>query len=197
MRSLTNRFAAAALLLVAGCAAPAPERPAPAASAAPAANPLVGGSVMDPAHTLVQNAAKSREHGTLVAAVRAAGLEPTLAGSGPFTLFAPTDEAFTRLPNGTVQTLMEPSNKWLLGQLLKYHVVPGAKTRAQIAADVRAGGGWATYRTVEGNMLRVSLAGNTITVADIHGNRNEVRIADVRNSNGVMHVLNGVLLPAT
>ena len=152
---------------------------------------------MDPALPLIRNAANSKEHTTFISAVRAAGLESTLADAGSFTVFAPTDEAFGRLPNGTVASLMEPSNKWLLGRLLRYHVVPGAKTRTQIAADARAGGGIATYRTVEGTPVRVSIAGNSILVADVHGNRNEVRIADVRNSNGVMHVLDGVLLPAT
>ncbi|MDP8914440.1 MAG: fasciclin domain-containing protein [Pseudomonadota bacterium] len=152
---------------------------------------------MDPALPLVRNAANSKEHTTFISAVRAAGLESTFADAGSFTFFAPTDEAFGRLPNGTVTSLMDPSNKWLLGRLLRYHVVPGAKTRTQIAADVRAGGGVATYRTVEGTPIRVSMDGNTILVADIHGNRNEVRIADVRNSNGVMHVLNGVLIPTT
>ncbi len=152
---------------------------------------------MDPALPLVRNAANSKEHTTFISAVRAAGLESTFAEAGSFTFFAPTDEAFGRLPNGTVTSLMDPSNKWLLGRLLRYHVLPGAKTRTQIAADVRAGGGVAIYRTVEGTPIRVSMAGNTILVADIHGNRNEVRIADVRNSNGVMHVLNGVLLPTT
>lgn len=152
---------------------------------------------MDPALPLGRNAANSRDHTTFIAAVRAAGLESTFAGAGPFTFFAPTDEAFGRLPNGTVASLMDPANKSLLGRLLRYHIVPGAKTRAQITADARAAGGVATYRTVEGTPLRVSLTGDTILVADVHGNRSEVRIADVRNSNGVMHVLNGVLLPTT
>jgi uncharacterized surface protein with fasciclin (FAS1) repeats len=152
---------------------------------------------MDPALPLFRNAANSKEHTTFISAVRAAGLESTFANAGSFTLFAPTNEAFGRLPNGTVTSLMDPTNKVLLGRLLNYHVVPGAKTRTQMAADVRAGGGVATYPTVEGTPIRVSLSGNTILVADIHGNRNEIRIADVRNSNGVMHVLNGVLLPTT
>ena len=152
---------------------------------------------MDPALPLIRNAANSRDHTTFISAVRAAGLEATFGEAGSFTVFAPTDEAFGRLPSGTVTSLMDPSNKWLLGRLLRYHVVAGAKTRSQIAADARAGGGVATYPTVEGTPIRVSLAGNTIVVADIHGNRSEVRIADVRNSNGVMHVLNGVLIPTT
>jgi uncharacterized surface protein with fasciclin (FAS1) repeats len=112
-------------------------------------------------------------------------------------LFAPTDQAFDRLPNGTLTTLLDPSNKWLLGQIVNYHVVPGAKTRAQIAADARSGGGTAAYRTAQGGTIRVSVQGNAISVADIHGNRSNVTIADVRHSNGVMHVLDAVLLPAS
>jgi uncharacterized surface protein with fasciclin (FAS1) repeats len=158
---------------------------------------MVGGATMDPAATLIANAAKSAEHKTFLSAVRAAGLEPALAASGPFTLFAPTDQAFQRLPNGTMTALLDPSNKWLLGRIVNYHLVPGAKTRSQIAADARAGGGAATYRTLEGNSLRVSISGDQILVADLHGNRNPVNIADVRNANGIMHVLSGVLLPAT
>lgn len=150
---------------------------------------------MDPGSTLLGNAGNSNEHTTFVAAVRAAGLEPTLTGAGPYTLFAPTNQAFERLPEGTMSSLLDGSNKWLLGRLVNYHVVSGAKTRSQIAADVRAGGGIANYRTVEGNSLRVSLAGDQMVIADVHGNRNTVAISDVRNSNGIMHVVGGVLLP--
>lgn len=152
---------------------------------------------MDPALPVGRNAANSKEHTIFISAVRAAGLESTLAEAGSLTVFAPTDEAFGSLPNGTMTSLLDPSNKWLLGRLLRYHIVPGSKTRTQIVADAKASGGVATYRTVEGNPIRVSVAGDRIVVADVHGNRNEVRIADVRNSNGVMHVLNGVLLPTT
>jgi uncharacterized surface protein with fasciclin (FAS1) repeats len=194
---LNALFCAVLLLPIAGCAAPTPERAGPAAATVPQANPTVGGSVMDPALTLVRNAANSKQHTTFTSAVRAAGLESTLGNAGSFTVFAPTDEAFARLPNGTITSLMDPSNKSLLGRLLRYHVVPGAKTRSQIAADAKAGGGVVTYSTVEGTPIRVLMAGNRILVADIHGNRSEVRIADVRNSNGVMHVIDGVLLPTT
>ena len=195
--SKLRAFSCASLLLVAAsCAAPS-EKPDPVSAETPQANPDVGGATMDPALTLARNAANSRAHTTFVSAVRAAGLESTFAGAGSFTFFAPTDDAFARLPNGTVQTLMDPSNKWLLGRLLRYHVVEGAKTRSQIAADARAGGGTATYRTVEGTPLRVSISGGRIVVADVHGNRSEVQIADVKNSNGVMHVLNDVLLLST
>ncbi len=195
---LSQALAAAALLAIASCAAPTSEAPGPEpASGTPPANPVVGGAAMDPAATLLQNASSSSEHRTLVSGVRAAGLEQTLTGTGPYTLFAPTDRAFERLPNGTMTALLDPANKWLLGQVVRYHLVPGAKTRSQISADARAGGGVATYRTVEGNILRLSMSGDRISVADTHGNRNEVTIADVRTSNGIMHVLGGVLLPTT
>ena len=199
MHALKPLTVAAALLLVAGCVAPTSETAPPvnASRSAEAPNPAVGGAAMDAAAPFAANVAKSAEHGSLLAAVRAAGLDSTLAGAGPFTLFAPTDDAFRRLPKGTMDTLADPSNKWLLGRLVKYHVVLGAKNRAQIAADARAGGGAATYRTLEGGTIRLWVIGDRITVADVHGNRTEVAIADVRNSNGVMHVLNEVLFPST
>ena len=184
----------AALLLAAACAAPvkqaAPPAPQPAAAA-----PVVGGAPMYPTYNIVQNASNSNVHRTLVSAVRAAGLADSLSGPGPFTLFAPTDEAFQRLPQGTLESLMTPGNRSLLARLLNYHVVPGSKTRAQIAADARAGGGTASYRTAEGTTIRVGIQGNSVVVTDIHGNRSSVSIADVTQSNGVIHVLDGVLLP--
>jgi uncharacterized surface protein with fasciclin (FAS1) repeats len=152
---------------------------------------------MYPTHSIVQNAANSREHRILVAAIRAAGLEQTLSGAGPYTLFAPTDEAFGRLPQGTVETLMAPSNQALLAQIVNYHLVLGRKSRADIAADIRAGGGAATYRTAQGGIIRVTMDGSRIVVGDVHGNRSHLAQADVAQSNGMMHVLSGVLLPAT
>ena len=152
---------------------------------------------MYPTYTLVQNAANSKDHTTLMAAVRDAGLAETLTSSGPYTLFAPTNDAFARLPQGTVEALMAPGNRALLARLLNYHVVPGRKTRAQILSDSRAGGGSASYRTAEGTAIRVAVQGGSIVVTDLHGNRSSVRIADVMQSNGVMHVLDGVLLPRT
>jgi uncharacterized surface protein with fasciclin (FAS1) repeats len=187
----------AALLLASSCAAPVAEAPPPAQAAAPATNPIVGGSPMHSTYNIVQNASASRDHSTLMTAVRAAGLAETLSGAGPYTLFAPSDDAFARLPQGTVETLMVPGNKALLARILNYHVVPGRKTRAQIAADARVGGGTASYRTAEGNMIRVAPQGNSILVTDIHGNRSNVTIPDVMQSNGIIHVLDGVLLPTT
>jgi uncharacterized surface protein with fasciclin (FAS1) repeats len=152
---------------------------------------------MYPSYSIVQNASNSKDHTTLVAAVRAAGLAEILSGSGPYTLFAPTNDAFERLPRGTMEALMAPGNKTLLVRVLNYHVVPGRKTRSQIVADSQAGGGSASYRTAEGTPIRVAVQGNTIVVTDLHGNRSSVSIGDVMQSNGVMHVLDGVLLPRT
>jgi uncharacterized surface protein with fasciclin (FAS1) repeats len=197
VQKLYRLLGLAAVFTLAGCATPT-SQPEPAVITTGAAtNSTVGGAVMDASLSFAANAAKSRDHTTLLSAVRAAGLEATLSSSDQYTLFAPTNDAFARLPNGTVQSLMDPSNRWLLGRLVRYHLVPGAKTRSQMMADVRSGGGIATYRTVEGGIIRISLAGDRIVVADTHGNRNDVSIADVRNANGVMHVLNGVLLPQT
>jgi uncharacterized surface protein with fasciclin (FAS1) repeats len=188
---------AAALLLASACAAPVTEAPPTGAEAPPTANPSVGGSPMYPSYSIVQNASNSKDHTTLVAAVRAAGLAETLSGSGPYTLFAPTNDAFGRLPRGTMEALMAPGNKILLARVLNYHVVPGRKTRSQIVADSQAGGGSASYRTAEGTLIRVAVQGNSIIVTDVHGNRSSVSIGDVMQANGVMHVLDGVLLPRT
>lgn len=150
---------------------------------------------MDPALPIFENLAKSADHSTLVSASRAAGLPDRLPGS--VTLFAPTNQAFAQLPQGTLDTLMVPENKALLTQLLSYHVLPGAKTRADIAADARAGGGTAVYRTLQGGSIRVTAQGDRLTVTDIHGNRSLVSIPDVRHANGVVHVVEAVLLPVT
>ena len=190
-------FAPATLLLLAlaGCAAPTPEAsPAPApAVQAPAVT--VGGAVMDPDRPILENLEKSAEHRTLVRAIRAAGVENRLAG--PLTLFAPTDAAFERLPPGTIDTLMEPQNRRLLTQLVSYHVVPGARSRSAIAADARAAGGTAAYPTMEGGLIRIAAAGNDLAVSDVHGNRSAVTVADVGHANGIVHVVDAVLLPRT
>jgi uncharacterized surface protein with fasciclin (FAS1) repeats len=185
----------AGLLLASACAAPVEETPAPAAARPAVTNPVVGGSPMYATYNIVQNASNSNEHRTLVSAVRAAGLADTLSGAGPYTVFAPTDAAFQRLPQGTLDALMVAGNRALLARLLNYHVVPGSKTRAQIASDMRAGGGAASYRTLEGSLIRVTVQGDMLVVTDIHGNRSNVTIGDVIQSNGVIHVLDGVLLP--
>ena len=197
MRKL-RPIVAAALLLASACAAPVAETPPASRAPAPAAaNPIVGGAAMDPQRSIVQNMAASQDHTTLVSALRAAGLEGTLSAGGPYTLFAPTNDAFRRLPSGTIDTLMAPANRTLLAQLLNYHVVPGSKTRAQIAADIRAGGGTASYRTAQGEFIRVTMEGQALAVTDRHGNRTLVSTGDVIQANGVVHVLGGVLLPST
>jgi uncharacterized surface protein with fasciclin (FAS1) repeats len=188
-------LAALAALALAACAAPAPTPPEPAtASAAPAAPVVVGGAAFDSAASILDNLANSADHKTLVGALRSAGLA---SRPGPVTLFAPTDDAFARLPHGTMDALTAPESGRLLAQVLNYHLVSGSKTAAQIAADVRAGGGGASYRTLQGGSITVSLDGGRMTVTDVHGNRVAVTVADARASNGVVHVVDQVLLPAT
>lgn len=183
-----------ALLALAGCVAPAAEEAAPAPSpAAPeTAQPTVGGAAMDPAAAILSNLAKSSDHRSLVAAFRSGGIESL---PGPVTLFAPTDTAFAKLPPGTMETLATVEARRVLTDLLRYHVVPGAKRRSNILAEARANGGTVTYRTLQGGSIRVSAQGDSLTLTDVHGNRGAVTIADVRNSDGVVHVVDTVLLP--
>jgi uncharacterized surface protein with fasciclin (FAS1) repeats len=191
-------FLAAGLLALSACAAPTMEAPAPSRQpATPVANPSVGGAAMNSAQSIGANLARSSDHRTLVAALNAAGLLGQVQGSGRFTLFAPGDAAFARLPRGTMESLMAPASRALLAQLLNYHIVPGSKTRNQILADIAAGGGAATYQTASGGRITVAMEGGSIVVRDIHGNRVPVTIPDAIGSNGVMHVMDGVLLPAT
>jgi uncharacterized surface protein with fasciclin (FAS1) repeats len=171
--------------------APAPA--APAAQAAP--NPAVGGAAMDAAKPITANAAAAPNLTTLVSAVKAAGLDTTLAGPGPFTVFAPTNDAFGRLAAGTVDTLMKPENKPTLVKVLTYHVVPGAITLEQLKQQMTAGGGTAKLTTVEGETLTVTDLNGAIQITDVNGNKSYVEVPDVRQSNGVVHVVNGVLLP--
>jgi uncharacterized surface protein with fasciclin (FAS1) repeats len=192
-------LAALGLLAAAGCVAPSEDDMTMSASGTATAStnyPMVGGAAMYPNRTIVQNAVNSRDHTTLVASVQAAGLVDTLAGAGPFTVFAPTNAAFDKLPQGTVQTLLQPANKSMLTNILTYHVVPGRKTAAQIMADIRAGGGTATYTTAAGGTLRARMEGDAIVVWDAKGNRSRVTQGDVMQSNGVIHVVDTVLLPA-
>jgi uncharacterized surface protein with fasciclin (FAS1) repeats len=198
MTKTISCFVAAGLLALSACAAPSVEAPAPSRQpAAPVVNPIVGGAAMDAAQSIGANLARSNDHRTLIAALNAAGLLERLQGSGSFTLFAPTDAAFAQLPRGTTDTLMAPQSRALLAQLLNYHVVPGSKTRTQIFADIAASGGAATYQTASGGRITVAREGGSIVVRDIHGNRVPVTILDAVSSNGVMHVIDGVLLPAT
>ena len=158
-------------------------------------NPMVGGAAMYSTKTIVQNAANSKDHTTLVAAVKAAGLVDTLSGKGPFTVFAPTNAAFAKLPAGTVDTLLEPENKGQLTSVLTYHVVPGRITAAMIAAKAKANGGVASYTTVQGSTLKFKKMGAGWAVMDDKGDTGMITIANVMQSNGVIHVIDTVMLP--
>jgi uncharacterized surface protein with fasciclin (FAS1) repeats len=156
----------------------------------------VGGAAMYPSKNIIQNAVNSKDHTTLVAAVKAAGLVDTLQSAGPFTVFAPTDEAFGKLPAGTVDSLVKPENKATLTKILTYHVVPGRLTAASLMKSVKAGGGMAHLKTVEGEDLMVKQAGTgKLSVTDAKGDVSWITIADVLQSNGVIHVVDTVLLP--
>lgn len=166
------------------------------AAAAPAgAQVVVGGAPMYASKDIVDNAVNSKDHTTLVAAVKAAGLVDTLKGPGPFTVFAPVNGAFTMLPAGTVDTLLKPENKPALTKVLTYHVVPGRITAADLGRQIKAGRGRATLKTVEGESLVATMEGGSIMIADAKGGHARVSIADVMQSNGVIHVVDKVLLP--
>ncbi len=166
-----------------------------AAVPAIAKNPMVGGAAMYPTKNIVQNAVNSKDHTTLVAAVKAAGLVETLSGPGPFTVFAPTNAAFAKLPAGTVETLVKPENKGTLTGILTYHVVAGRMTGADIARAIKAGGGRAVLTTVNGGTLTATMKGPKIMLTDAKGGKSMVTIANVMQSNGVIHVVDTVLLP--
>ena len=155
----------------------------------------VGGAPMYPSKNIIQNAVNSKDHTTLVAAVKAAGLVDTLSGPGPFTVFAPTNEAFAKLPAGTVDMLVKPENKATLTSILTYHVVPGRITAAMIAAKAKANGGTATYKTVQGEPLRFKKMGNGWAIMDGKGDTGMITIANVMQSNGVIHVIDTVMMP--
>ncbi|MFA4892916.1 MAG: fasciclin domain-containing protein [Brevundimonas sp.] len=156
---------------------------------------MVGGAAMYPTKTIVENAVNSRDHTTLVAAVTAAGLVPTLSGPGPFTVFAPTNAAFAKLPAGTVDTLVQPANKATLTKILTYHVVPGRVSASDLMAQIRADGGQARLTTVEGGVLTASMRGNAVILTDETGGVATVTQADVFQSNGVIHVTDTVSMP--
>ena len=190
---MSKRFAlfaaVAALALTAGAAAPLS-----AAMSEKTVN--VGGAPMYPSKNIIQNAVNSKDHTTLVAAVKAAGLVETLEGPGPFTVFAPTNEAFAKLPAGTVEGLLKPENKATLVKVLTYHVVPGRMTAVNLMKAVKDGEGEAKLKTVAGEDLIVKQAGpGKLTVTDAKGDVAMVTIADVLQSNGVIHVIDTVLLP--
>lgn len=156
---------------------------------------MVGGAAMYSNRNIIENAVNSRDHTTLVAAVKAAGLAETLMGPGPFTVFAPTNAAFAKLPAGTVDTLLQPANKAMLQSVLTYHVVPGRLTAADLMARIRAGGGQAMLTTVQGGMLTARMMGNRIMLIDAKGGMSHVTQANVMQSNGVIHVTDAVSLP--
>jgi len=157
----------------------------------------VGGAPMYPSKNIIQNAVNSKDHTTLVAAVKAAGLVATLEGTGPFTVFAPTNAAFAKLPAGTVDALLKPEAKAKLTAVLTYHVVPGRLTAAALMKAVKDGGGEAKYKTVEGDELTIRQpSAGTLTVTDSKGDVSTVTIPDVLQSNGVIHVVDTVLLPS-
>lgn len=158
-------------------------------------NPMVGGAAMYPTKDIVDNAVNSKDHTTLVAAVKAAGLVETLKGAGPFTVFAPTNEAFDKLPKGTVDNLVKPENKATLTKILTYHVVAGKMGSKEIAAAIKAGGGKAELTTVQGGKLWAWMEGKNLILKDEKGGTAKVTIKDVFQKNGVIHVIDTVLMP--
>lgn len=160
-----------------------------------AGNPMVGGKEMFPTKNIIENAMNSADHTTLVAAVKAAGLVETLQGKGPFTVFAPVNAAFEKLPKGTVESLLKPENKALLTSVLTYHVVAGKHNAADIMKAIKDGGGKATWTTVQGGKLTAWIKKGKVGLTDEKGNTSWVTIADVNQSNGVIHVIDTVLMP--
>jgi uncharacterized surface protein with fasciclin (FAS1) repeats len=160
-----------------------------------ATNPMVGGHEMFPNKDIIDNAVNSSDHTTLVAAVKAAGLVDTLKGPGPFTVFAPTNEAFAKLPAGTVDTLLKPENKAMLVKVLTYHVVPGRVSSMDLKKMIKSSGGKAQLKTVSGGTLTAWMKGNKIMLTDEKGGMSTVTQADVFQSNGVIHVVDSVVLP--
>ncbi|MGN6271203.1 MAG: fasciclin domain-containing protein [Sphingomonas sp.] len=199
MRSRDLILPLSAALALAGCAASRDEGGAPAAAPAPAhhdkAAPTIGGAVLDPADTIAGNVARAPNLTTFVKLLRAAGVDATLAGAGPYTVFAPTNDAFTRLAPGTVETLLKPENKASLIKLVDYVLVAGRVTTADLRARVAAGGGTATLETIEGDRLTVTLTGEVLTLTDVNGNKSYVQTGDVSQANGLIQVVNGVLIP--
>ena len=158
-------------------------------------NPMVGGAAMYKTKDIVDNAVNSKDHTTLVAAVKAAGLVDTLKSKGPFTVFAPTNAAFEKLPAGTVDTLLKPENKAMLTKVLTYHVVSGKMDSKAIMKAIKKGNGKATLKTVAGGTLTAMMEGSRLVLTDEKGGQSMVTIADVRQSNGVIHVVDTVVIP--
>ncbi len=155
----------------------------------------VGGAPMFATRNIIQNAVNSKDHTTLVAAVKAANLVETLQGSGPFTVFAPTNAAFDKLPAGTVETLVKPENKGTLTKILTYHVISGKWNAESIAKMIKEGGGSVTLKTISGGTLTAWMKGDKLVLTDEKGGTSTVTIKDVNQSNGVIHVVDAVLMP--
>jgi uncharacterized surface protein with fasciclin (FAS1) repeats len=194
MKSFRTSFSAFALVTsiatLSACAPMMSSTPMAANTA-----PMVGGAAMYPNKDIIDNAVNSKDHTTLVAAVKAAGLVDTLKSPGPFTVFAPTNEAFAALPAGTVDTLLKPENKATLTKVLTYHVVAGKMDAATLTKAIMAGGGKATLKTVSGGTLIAMSSGSKVMIMDESGGTAVVTIPDVIQSNGVIHVVDKVLLP--
>lgn len=190
---MTRKFMIAALAATAATAAPV--FVAPAWANHHEETKMVGGAAMYPTKTIVENAVNSADHTTLVAAVKAAGLVDTLNSAGPFTVFAPTNAAFAKLPAGTVDTLLKPENKATLAKILTYHVVAGKVSAADLVARIKADGGKTALTTVSGGKLTASLMGDTVMLTDEKGGMAHVTQADVFQKNGVIHVTDAVSLP--
>lgn len=155
----------------------------------------VGGEPMYPAKDIVSNAVNSKDHTTLVAAVKAAGLVETLQSAGPFTVFAPTNDAFENLPEGTVATLLKPENKDLLTSILTYHVLAGRFTAETLMKEIQFSGGSKKFKTVQGGKVKISLNGNNLMIEDENGAVANITVKDVMQSNGVIHVIDAVVTP--
>ncbi len=158
-------------------------------------NPMVGGAPMLKTKDIIDNAVNSKDHTTLVAAVKAADLVETLKGPGPFTVFAPTNAAFDKIPKTTLDSLMKPESKKALAGILTYHVVSGKQDAATIVKAIEDGNGKATFKTVAGGTLTATLDGKNVVLTDEKGGKSMVTIADVMQSNGVIHVVDSVLMP--
>ena len=185
--------ALAAVLLIGGAATSAFAQGSLSSMGSMHQDPMVGGAAMYANKNIVQNAVNSKDHTTLVALVKKAGLVQTLEGPGPFTVFAPTNEAFAKLPKATVDKVT--SDKALLTKVLTYHVVAGKLSAADIEQKIKDGGGSAKLKTVEGGYITASMDGGNLVLTDDHGDKATVTIADVDQSNGVIHVINTVLIP--
>jgi len=190
--------AAAGALVLSGCATTMNDADGSdnaSASASTQGTVSVGGAPMYPNRTIVQNASTAPNLSTLVTAVQAAGLVDTLNGPGPFTVFAPTNDAFAAVPQATLNSLLQPENKAQLTTVLTYHVVPGRIDAAELMRRIRAGGGTASVATVQGGALRFSMMGDRVMIMGNNGSSAHVTTANVGQSNGVVHVIDGVLLP--